>query len=223
MGLINIDFADLRTILQGQGRLAYLNTAEFPRKEKTTQEVTEKLLNSPLHPYGIRGAKGVLFNVVSEKGLTLSEVSQISKAISDLANPEAKIIFGISQNQKRPNIIKITLLANGCGTKLFSSKLTKRRKRSPRKKKILPKIVKKRRRKRKKPVAQKPKKPQKRKKRRKKSKPRASKKTKVKVRVNKEKKEIFATTPSKEKTENKVRKNGLQLKKEAEEARRDVG
>jgi cell division protein FtsZ len=119
-GLINIDFADLRTILDGQGKLAYLNTVEIPRKEGVIQETTEKLLNSPLYPYGIKGAKGVLYNIAGEKRLSLSEVSQISKTISDMVNKDAKIIFGIAQNQRHSDSIKIELLATGCGTKIFS-------------------------------------------------------------------------------------------------------
>jgi cell division protein FtsZ len=120
-GLINIDFADFRTILEGQGRLTYLNTVNVRRKEGAIQEEIEKLLNSPLYPYGIRGAKGVLYNIAGGKSLSLQEVSQISKTISSLVNRDAKIIFGISQNQKYENEIKTTLLATGCGLKIFTN------------------------------------------------------------------------------------------------------
>jgi cell division protein FtsZ len=119
-GLINIDFADLRAVLEGQGRLTYLNTVDVPRKEGMVQEAIEKLLNSPLYPYSIRGARGLLYNIAGGKYLALSEVSQISKTISELVNKEAKIIFGISQNQKYEGRIKTTLLATGCGTKIFA-------------------------------------------------------------------------------------------------------
>ncbi|MDO8663622.1 MAG: cell division protein FtsZ [Candidatus Wildermuthbacteria bacterium] len=113
-GLINIDFADLRTILAGQGRLAYLNTVEVSTSENSAKETIERVLNSPLYPYGIRGAKGVLLNIAGEKELALAEVSQISETISKLVNGEAKIIFGISQGKKYQNLIKTTLLATGC-------------------------------------------------------------------------------------------------------------
>ena len=86
-GLINIDFADLKTVLEGQGRVAYLNTFSLPRKEGTVKEAVEKAIISPLYPYGIKGSKGVLFNIVGEKGITLEEVNQISKTISEKANP----------------------------------------------------------------------------------------------------------------------------------------
>ncbi|MFH1462496.1 MAG: cell division protein FtsZ [bacterium] len=126
-GLINIDFADFRTVLEGKGRLTYLNTVEFQNKKDSTKELMAKVLNSPLYPYTIRGAKGVLFNIAGEKNLSLSEVNQISKTISDLVNAEAKIIFGISQSSKYSNTIKTTLLATGCGLKLFPSETKKKR------------------------------------------------------------------------------------------------
>jgi len=114
-GLINIDFSDLGTILSGgRGRLAYLNTFSLSRKEGAAKEVVEKALTSPLYPYGIKGAKGVLFNIVGEKELSLEEVSQISQTISETVNPEAKIIFGISPCRKYQNVIKTTIFATGC-------------------------------------------------------------------------------------------------------------
>jgi len=133
-GLINIDFADLRTILEGQGKLAYLNTVEVQKKGELAQETVEKVLNNPLYPYSIRGAKGVLLNITGERNLELFEVSQISKTISELVNKEAKIIFGVSHNKKYSNTIKTTLLATGCAIKIFSKPAKKRRP----KKKITP-------------------------------------------------------------------------------------
>jgi len=126
-GLINIDFADFRTILEGRGRLAYLNTIIGGKKEGATKDLVAKVLSSPLYPFTIKGAKGVLFNISGDKNLSLAEVNQISKTISELANPEAKIIFGISQSQKYSDSIKITLLATGCGMKIFSKGQAKKR------------------------------------------------------------------------------------------------
>lgn len=125
-GLINIDFADFRTILEGRGRLAYLNAVAVPKKEGSVKELINRALNSPLYPYSIKGGKGVLFNIAGEKDLSLSEVSQISKTISELVNPEAKIIFGIAQKKKYSDILKTTLMVTGCGMKIFSSKTKKK-------------------------------------------------------------------------------------------------
>lgn len=118
-GLINIDFADFKTILEGQGRLAYLNTVSAFKNESSRQDLINKAISCPLYPYGIRGAKSVLFDIAGEKDLELSEVNQISKTISELANKDAKIIFGISQGKKYLGSIRITLLATGCVLKNF--------------------------------------------------------------------------------------------------------
>jgi cell division protein FtsZ len=119
-GLINIDFADLKTILAGRGRLTYLNTIEI--EESDREGLTKKLISSPLYPYTIKGARSILYNITSGKNLQLSEVSQISKTISESINRKAKIIFGVSQSQKHQDKIKITLLATGCGAKGFFKK-----------------------------------------------------------------------------------------------------
>ena len=135
-GLINIDFADLKTVLQGQGRLTYLNTVEVMRKDGSAKEAIEKVINSLLYPYGIKGAKGVLLNIAGEKSLPLSEVTYISKTISDQANKDAKIIFGVAQGKQYQNVVKTTLLATGCGMKIFPA--------IPQKRKSIKKAIKKR-------------------------------------------------------------------------------
>lgn len=114
-GLINIDFADLRTILSGYGKLAYLNTTESG--EENDGEAVQKLVSSPLYTYSIKGTRGILYNIIGGDKLQLSDVSQISNVISRLANKEAKIIFGINQSRKNLGRVKITLLAVGCATK----------------------------------------------------------------------------------------------------------
>jgi len=120
-GLINIDFADLRTALSGdRGKLTYLNTIKIKRSENAVQEAIEKVLNSPLYSYGIKGAKGVLLNIAGEDNLSIEEVNQISETVSCLLNKDAKIVFGISQGKKYADAIKTTLLAVGCGAKIFS-------------------------------------------------------------------------------------------------------
>jgi len=219
--LINIDFADFRTILDGKGRLAYLNTVEVQKKEGSTKDLITRALNSPLFPYSIKGGKGVLLNISGEKELSLSDVAQISKTISDLVNPEAKIIFGVSQSKQYSNILKITLMVTGCSLKIFSKLGGKKRKKklrvirtaspsSPEKKEVKPK---KKRKPRKIEAVEKPK-PKKRK----------------KLRVKKEKKEASVSHPAKEEkpeasqdaTEEKVRKNALQIKKESEEVEKEM-
>lgn len=124
-GLINIDFADFKTILEGQGRLSYLNTLSAARDENSRHDLINKVISSPLYPYGIKGAKSVLFDIAGEKDLELSEVSRISKTISDLVSRDAKIIFGISQGKKNAGFLRITLLATGCQIKNFQPEAEK--------------------------------------------------------------------------------------------------
>lgn len=231
-GLINIDFADLRTILEGQGRLAFLNTAKISGKERG--EAIKKVLNCPLYSYTIRGAKNLLFNIVGAKGLSLAEVSQISKSIFEMANPEAKVIFGISQSKKYQDEIKVTLLATGCGTKIFPRKIKKRRlRKKPVQESFQPEVPS--------PLAKsrllkskpKTKVVKKIKLRPKKVKLKTKKKSKVKVREKikpkpkpkKLKVEITVPQPEAKEAsfpEAKVRKNALQIKKEAEEAEKEL-
>jgi len=225
-GLINIDFADFKTILEGRGRLAYLNTIESQQKEGAIKDVAETAFRSPFYPYTIRGAKGVLFNIVGEKNLSLSDVNQISKAIAELANPEAKIIFGIAQYKKYPHVIKTILLATGCGSggeiKISSGKKKKTKK---------PTVVKKEEVKT--PDIKKPKTKITRKK--KKNNNRASRQ---KGEGRKENKVLFKQEKQREQKKikveevpaaegnigngEKIRKNALQIKKEAEEMEKEM-
>ena len=239
-GLINIDFADLRAILQGKGRLAFLNAVEVEGANRLAEAI-KKVLASPLYPYTIKGAKGVLFNIAGERGLSLSEVSQISKTISELVNPEAKIIFGISENKKYQDKIKVTLLATGCSTKIFSEEAKKPKNRilkKKRHKKSLAKSVKRKR----KPEKQKPAK----------SSPavghsslnKSARKIKIKVSSSPEEKEtpppdkgssvnaVFSAEVDELRSSSpfanarvregiKIRKNALQVKKETEEMEKE--
>jgi len=112
-GMINIDFADVKTILDGRGKLAYLNSAESHGPNRVG-EVLKELLNSPLNDYDIKGAEKMLFNITASQDIGMEEVKQISEAISDF-NRRAKIIFGVSQDNDYKDKIRISLLAVGCG------------------------------------------------------------------------------------------------------------
>jgi len=263
-GLINIDFADFRTILlssnplseKSTGRLAYLNTVEVSRKGKAIEDLLEKALNNPLYPYTISGAKGVLLNIAGEKNLSLAEVSQISKTISKLVDKEAKIIFGISQSKKYSGTIKTTLLATGCTTRLFSRSkppLSKKKKKRLKKKiktslskasKRKLRKVKRRSKSRKRasvsksspkvssPIRKKSKKSLSKKTKRSKSKKSKPKRIKIKVsrkRISRRRRISVSPEEQTKKTlasvsspEVKIRKNALQIKKEAEAEEKEI-
>lgn len=137
-GLINIDFADVRTILEGKEKLAFLNSIVSEGANKS-DELAEKVLQNPLHEYNISGAERILFNITSSKDLGTNEVEKISKSIFN-SNKKAKIIFGVSQKDNYKNKIKLTLLAVGP-----SNEKPKRKPRKTKQKieKIIKKIVKK--------------------------------------------------------------------------------
>jgi cell division protein FtsZ len=116
-GLINIDFADLRTILSGQGKLAFLNSVDFKKSETPGLESIEEVLNSPLFPYNVEKAKGILLNIIGERDLKLSEVNQILNGIQQKIHKDAKIIFGVSQPSGSDKTFKVTILATGCVSK----------------------------------------------------------------------------------------------------------
>lgn len=112
-GLVNIDFADLRTILDGKGKLTYLNSA-ISQGQSRAEESIKELLGSPLNEYNIDGAEKILFNITASKDLGMLEVELISRNISDF-NRRAKIIFGVSQDNSYGDNLRVTLLAVGCG------------------------------------------------------------------------------------------------------------
>jgi cell division protein FtsZ len=114
-GIINIDFADLRTILKGVGNSAFLNTAEESGKNRA-EKVCEKILINPLLQNNNFIAEKILFNIAGSENLSMFEVEKISRHIANL-NPKAKIIFGISKSSKLKNKIKTTILMTGGGVK----------------------------------------------------------------------------------------------------------
>ncbi len=111
-GLINIDFADVRSILEGKGRLAFLNSADATGSAKA-QEVVQGILENPLYTYTITGADRVLFNVSGDRNMKMQEVAHISSAISAY-NPRARVIFGMSCSSRAKDRLKVTLFAVGC-------------------------------------------------------------------------------------------------------------
>ena len=112
-GIINIDFADLKTILRGKGNQAFLNTIEESGKERA-EKICENIFLNPLLQNHTFAAENILFNIVGAENLSMFEVEKISRHISEL-NPKAKIIFGISKNPKLKSKIKTTILMTGPG------------------------------------------------------------------------------------------------------------
>src|SRR3989338_229707 len=111
-GLINIDFADVRTLLEGRGRLAFLHSATGVGATKVQTSLKE-VLSNPLGNYCVKGADRILFNITGDKNLKMQDVSDIARNIG-AGSPRAKIIFGISFQPEFKDKVRITLFAVGC-------------------------------------------------------------------------------------------------------------
>ena len=114
-GVINIDFADLRTILRGRGNSAFLNTVEGSGKNRV-EKICENIFKNPLLQNNNFKAEKILFDIAGAENLSMFEVEKISSHIAS-ANPKAKIIFGISKDHKLKNKIKTTILMTGGAVK----------------------------------------------------------------------------------------------------------
>lgn len=111
-GIINLDFADVKTIIGDAGpAIMGIGSAQG---DKRAEEAARKALSSPLLDISIDGARGILFAVAGGEDLTLSEINEAAKIITKSADPEAKIIFGAFQDDTINNdSIKITVIAAG--------------------------------------------------------------------------------------------------------------
>lgn len=111
-GLINIDFADIRTVMENAG--SALMGIGAASGENRAIEAAKLAINSPLLDVSITGAKGVLFSIAGGEDLTMFEIQDAAKVITESIDPEAKIIFGTVRDDKlKKNEIKITVIATG--------------------------------------------------------------------------------------------------------------
>ncbi|NPA85864.1 MAG: cell division protein FtsZ [bacterium] len=101
--LINVDFADVRTVLEhgGVGAVGFGEVKEGPREDRA-RVVVEQVLNNPLLDVRIDGARKALVNIIGDRSLRLEEVQQILEAISSKLHPEAEIIPGAHHDESVP-------------------------------------------------------------------------------------------------------------------------
>lgn len=110
-GLINVDFADVRTIMSSAGSaLMGIGTGIG---ENRAQAAARSAISSPLLEISMDGARGVLFNIVGGNDLTMTEVDEAAKIISSAADPDANIIFGATIDETMHDQIRITVVATG--------------------------------------------------------------------------------------------------------------
>jgi cell division protein FtsZ len=111
-GLINLDFADVKSVMKGMG-MAVMGTG-LASGENRALEAAEKAISSPLLiDTSIEGAHGVLINITGGKNMTLHEVSKASQLIHSLADPDANIIFGTIIDEAMKETVKVTVIATG--------------------------------------------------------------------------------------------------------------
>jgi cell division protein FtsZ len=110
-GLVNVDFADVRTIMANAGSaLMGIGTGVG---ENRAQAAARAAVASPLLEISMDGARGVLFNIIGGPDITMNEVDEAAKIIASAADPDANIIFGATIDDSMHDQIKITVIATG--------------------------------------------------------------------------------------------------------------
>jgi cell division protein FtsZ len=111
-GIINRDFADVKTIMAGQG-YAVMGTAIASGPDRATQAANNAIHSPLLEDNCIQGAHGILINISGSSGMSLHEVNEASLVIQKAAHENANIIFGAVQDESLKDQVKITVIAAG--------------------------------------------------------------------------------------------------------------
>ena len=112
-GLINLDFADVKTIMTNQGE-ALMGIGEGTGENRAA-DAAKMAINSPLLETSIDGAKGILLNISGSSDLGIFEVNEAAQIISDAADPDANIIFGSVIDESLGDKVQVTVVATGFG------------------------------------------------------------------------------------------------------------
>jgi cell division protein FtsZ len=110
-GLINLDFADVRTIMAGRGR-AIMGTG-IVQGETGAIAAAQRAIESPLLESSIHGARGALINITGGPEMSLLEVHEAASAVQIAVHPEAQIIFGAVIDEQMGETIRVTVIATG--------------------------------------------------------------------------------------------------------------
>ena len=114
-GLINLDFADVSTVLKDAGP-SWMSIGRGAGQSRAI-EAAKEALASPLLDVSVRGARGVLFNISGDDTLSLFEVNGAAEVIRQAVDPEANIIFGVTLDHNLGNEARLTLIATGFATR----------------------------------------------------------------------------------------------------------
>ncbi|MES2953671.1 MAG: cell division protein FtsZ [Patescibacteria group bacterium] len=111
-GVINVDFADIKSVMQNAG--SALMGIGSAIGEKRAEEAARAAINSPLLDLSIEGARGVLFAIAGGDDMTMIEIQDAAKVITESIDKDAKIIFGTIRDDKlKKNEVKVTVIASG--------------------------------------------------------------------------------------------------------------
>ncbi len=111
-GIINVDFADIRSVMENAG--SALMGVGVSAGEKRAEEAARGAINSPLLEVSITGAKGVLFAIAGGDDLGMLEIQDAARVITESIDPHAKVIFGAIKDDKlKKNEVKVTVIATG--------------------------------------------------------------------------------------------------------------
>ncbi|MBI5139941.1 MAG: cell division protein FtsZ [Candidatus Vogelbacteria bacterium] len=122
-GIINVDFADIKAIMQNTGSaLMGIGSAVG---ENRAEEAAKAAINSPLLDISIEGARGVLFAIAGGDDMTMFEIQEAAKVITESIDPDAKVIFGaIKDGKLKKDEIRVTVIATGFPNNNFTKSLT---------------------------------------------------------------------------------------------------
>ena len=119
-GLINLDFADVKTVMSNAG--SALMGIGRASGENRAMQAAQQAIDSPLLEVSIDGARGILFNVIGGNDLSMHEINTAAEAITSAADPDANIIFGATINPEIEGEIIITVVATGFDAAYFSKR-----------------------------------------------------------------------------------------------------
>ncbi|MCD8367741.1 MAG: cell division protein FtsZ [Clostridiales bacterium] len=111
VGFINLDFADVSTIMKDAG-LAHMGIGRAAGEGKA-KDAAQMAISSPLLETSINGAKGVIINITGDPDIGLEEVEEAASLVQKAANPEANIIFGATIDENLQDEIRVTVIATG--------------------------------------------------------------------------------------------------------------
>ena len=117
-GLINVDFADVKTIMAGKGS-AFMAVGRGEGRNAASQ-AAKAALASPLFSAPLEGATGILFNVTGGPDLTLGQVHEVADLIRGAASTDANVIFGVVQDRQMKRRVSVTLVGTGLGPSTVS-------------------------------------------------------------------------------------------------------